>query len=97
MKGSFGKRRGECGSVEGSPNLGGAASATLIVTPQPCLSTPRSTMRIVRQLPLQRLGFIPWRASKQWLSVARSNDYFFCSVVVPSRASRRSSRPVRRS
>jgi hypothetical protein len=27
----------------------------------------------------------------------RQTDYFFCSVVVPSRASRRSSRPVRRS
>jgi hypothetical protein len=30
--------------------------------------------------------------------LARTNDYFFCSVVVtPSRAFRRSSRPVRRS
>src|SRR3954452_3684152 len=28
MNGSFEKRRGECGSVGGPPNLGGAASAT---------------------------------------------------------------------
>ena len=40
-----------------------------------------------------------WRGPMPLL--ARWNDYFFCSVavpvVVPSRASRRSSRPVRRS
>ena len=30
MNGSFKQRRGESGSVEGPPNLGGAASATLI-------------------------------------------------------------------
>ena len=65
MKGSLEKRRGECGSIEEPPNLGGAASATLISCRRPVFLVRPShhdLERIIRQWPLQRLRLVPRRA-----------------------------------